>query len=107
MDELLKALVGLVNTGGALADDALYLYFGLKLLGSLTWVGALLVVARTVLALQRTYMDKHRGNLELELKAQLVGYWKSNPGTFGRDPWRRESETEQAIAQSLAKEAQK
>ena len=30
MDEILKAIVGLINTGNALANDALYLYFALK-----------------------------------------------------------------------------
>jgi len=36
MDELIKALVGLINQGSALAAPALYLFFALKAFNSLT-----------------------------------------------------------------------
>jgi hypothetical protein len=55
MDEMMKAITQLINTGGALADDALYLYFALKLISSvsvsLTLFGIIWAVTRMVLKL--------------------------------------------------------
>ena len=53
MDELLKAITGLINTGGNLADDALYLYFFLKIIEPLsittTLTGMVWIICRTIL----------------------------------------------------------
>jgi hypothetical protein len=49
MDELLKALTNLINTGGSLADDALYLFFVLKFLGVFAWSVPVWIIASTVL----------------------------------------------------------
>ena len=57
MDELLKAITGLINTGGALADDALYLYFGLKYIQTIATAFILAtpvwIICRTVLEYQK------------------------------------------------------
>ena len=53
MDEVLKAVTGLINTGGALADDALYLYFLLKFIEpvsiGLTVTSIVYIICRTIL----------------------------------------------------------
>lgn len=53
MDELLKSITNLINTGGALADDALYLYFAMKIITPFaitsTVLGAIWIICRTVL----------------------------------------------------------
>lgn len=53
MDELLKAITALINTGGDLAGDALYLYFALKIVEpisvGLTLFGIVHTICRTVL----------------------------------------------------------
>jgi len=53
VDELLKAITGLINTGGDLADDALYLYFIMKTVTPFavtsTIVGSVWIICRTVL----------------------------------------------------------
>ena len=56
MDELLKAITGLINTGGDLAGDALYLYFALKIIEpisvGLTLFGITRVICRTILQMK-------------------------------------------------------
>ena len=56
MDELLKAITGLITTGGYLAGDALYLYFALKIVEpisvGLTLFGITRVICRTVLSVK-------------------------------------------------------
>lgn len=53
MDEMLKAITGLINTGGALADDALYLYFTLQIVKAIATAfiltGPVWIVCRTIL----------------------------------------------------------
>ena len=53
MDELLKAITALIQTGNSLAGDALYLYFTLKIIEPIsvgaTLYGIVRVVCRTVL----------------------------------------------------------
>lgn len=55
MDELLKSITTLINTGGDLANDALYLYFALKIIQNLsvtaTIVGVVWAITRMVLKL--------------------------------------------------------
>ena len=53
MDDVLKAIVGLINTGGSLADDALYLYFTLRIIEplsvTLTITGLTWIICKTIL----------------------------------------------------------
>lgn len=53
MDEMLKAITGLINTGGDLAGDALYLYFLLRIIEPLsvtaTITGVVYLICNTVL----------------------------------------------------------
>lgn len=53
MEELLKAITNLINTGGSLADDALYLYFAMKMLTPFAVtsaiVGSVWVICRCVI----------------------------------------------------------
>jgi hypothetical protein len=55
MDEILKQVATLINTGGELANDALYLYFTLKIIQNisvtLTIVGVVWAVCRMILRL--------------------------------------------------------
>jgi hypothetical protein len=55
MDEILKQVATLINTGGELANDALYLYFTLKIIQSVsvtaTIVGVVWAVCRMILRL--------------------------------------------------------
>jgi hypothetical protein len=44
MEEIFKAIVNLINTGGALADDALYLYFALQFISAWSWSGPLMML---------------------------------------------------------------
>lgn len=57
MDELLKALVTLINTGGDLANDALYLFFVLQIVKAIATAFILAapvwIVCRTILTYQR------------------------------------------------------
>lgn len=59
MDELLKAITNLVNTGGALAPHALYLYFILKFLepvcGTIALVGTVKIITTFFLKLAGKY----------------------------------------------------
>ena len=54
MDDLLKAITGLINTGGDLADDALYLYFFLK---SLQAISTAFILAAPVYIICRTVLE--------------------------------------------------
>lgn len=53
MDELLKAITNLINTGNHLADDALYLYFAMKIITPFAVTSAILgsiwMICRTIL----------------------------------------------------------
>lgn len=56
MDELLKAITNLINTGGDLANDALYLYFALQIVKAAS-LGFVLtapawIICRTILRYQ-------------------------------------------------------
>ena len=53
MDELLSAITKLINTGGVLADDALYLYFALQFAQAWAWPCALMVGLTGALRLLR------------------------------------------------------
>lgn len=48
MDELLKAITNLINTGGDLAGDALYLYFFLKIVEPLSVTATILGLATII-----------------------------------------------------------
>ena len=56
MNELLAAITNLINTGGSLADDALYLYFALKIIEPLSVTtcvtGVVWLICRTLLKSQ-------------------------------------------------------
>lgn len=67
MDELLKSLSALINTGGALADDALYLYFALKLVEAASWtIPASAFIALGYKAICRSMaLSRHRTQLEV------------------------------------------
>ncbi|MEK9723287.1 MAG: hypothetical protein VW405_07360 [Rhodospirillaceae bacterium] len=64
MDELLQSLVRLIDAGGELADDALYLYFALqfaKLLAvGLPFGAALLVIYKSIVFCRTHPSDKLR-----------------------------------------------
>ena len=62
MDELLKAITNLISTGGDLANDALYLYFSLKIVQAIATAFILAapvwVICRTVLEYQKNEKSK-------------------------------------------------
>lgn len=90
MDELLSALVGLIKTGGDLADDALYLYFTLKLIS--TWATAgpiclgLYLLFRILKEKLQTPDEKLRHNLLRVLSGEIVWQgeyrWQPSPDMF-------------------------
>ena len=108
MDDLLKAITGLINTGGALADDALYLYFIMRTVAVVAIPASIWAIGRgIILPWVRVYMQKHGENLEAELKVELTRYWTKNPSQFGYDPFSRESWKKNEIAKELAAQARR
>ena len=73
MDEMLKALTNLINTGGALADDALYLYFLMKVSQAFAFAAALWAAAAGVAKCIKVGMDSGARNTYLNVIALWGG----------------------------------
>lgn len=73
MDELLKSITALINTGGALADDALYLYFLLKVSQGLSFSLFAWVVLRGIREIVRTSLNLSARNNYLRVLAGWAG----------------------------------
>ena len=89
MDELLSAITNLINTGGALADDALYLYFALQFAQAWAWPCALMVGLTGALRLFRlnltTPSDKLLQFLSEGKTIQTVT-WEGQNGYYTASP---------------------
>lgn len=79
MDELLKSITQLINTGGALADDALYLYFTLKIVGAAVIPLGIYAALRGIRECIATGLDKGARTNYLATQRHYAEYIAEDP----------------------------
>ena len=82
MDELPKAIINLINTGSALADDALYLFFLLKAIEALAFLSPITLAIVLGYKLLANHSQRKIASLLKRGTSQVLGehcyYWLSD-----------------------------